>query len=97
MSNEDLAFHCGNCFFSSPMEVLQPDGTPIIGKTQLVCMRFPPQQIVMQIPTNQGIQVQVRSQFPAVSDSMACHEHQIEDEFEEAGESDLITGAKLDS
>lgn len=92
MTDEKLLFHCGNCYFSSPMEVIQPDGTPVIGKTQLVCKRFPPQQIAMQIPTNQGIQVSIRSQFPAVSDTMACHEHQMDDdEADEVGGTDLIT------
>ena len=96
MSDKKLTMHCANCFFSAPMEVLQPDGTPIIGKTQLVCMHSPPQQITMQVPTNQGIQVSIRSQFPAVSEAMCCHQHEFDpDEADEVGDTDLITGEPL--
>jgi hypothetical protein len=55
-----------------------PDGKPIIGKEQMVCKRFPPQVVAMQVPTPQGISVSLLPMFPPVSDSIWCFEHEPE-------------------
>jgi hypothetical protein len=55
-----------------------PDGTPVVGKEQMICRRFPPQVVPVQVPTPNGISVNMLPMFPPVNDSMWCHEHEPE-------------------
>lgn len=80
-------FNCGNCLYANSIPAIGPDGAPLIGQQQLVCMFGPPQMIVMQMPTPAGMQTAIRSQFPAVSPQMMCHQHEIDPD-----DTDLITG-----
>ena len=69
---------CATCAFHEMQPLAMPDGKPIIGKQQMVCKRFPPQVVAMQIPSPQGISVSLMPMFPPVSDSVWCFEHEPE-------------------
>ena len=88
--NDIPEINCGNCMYSNSIPTIGPDGAPLIGQAQLVCMWGPPQMIVMTMPTPAGQQTAIRSQFPAVSETMCCHQHDIDPD-----ELDLITGALI--
>lgn len=75
--NKDKVIHsCATCVFSEMQPVAMPDGQPVIGKEQMVCKRFPPQVVSMQIPTPAGISVSLMPMFPPVSESIWCFEHE---------------------
>ena len=65
---------CDICMFHEMQPVAMPDGTAVIGKEQMVCKRFPPQVVAMQVPTPQGISVSLMPMFPPVNAGMWCHE-----------------------
>lgn len=73
--NVKTKYSCSSCTFHEMQPVAMPDGKPVIGQEQMVCKRFPPQVVAMQIPTPQGISVQLMPMFPPVNDSMWCYEH----------------------
>ena len=75
---DDIVHSCVTCVFNETQPLAMPDGQPIIGKTQLVCKRFPPQIVAMQVPTAQGISMNLMPMFPPVSASMWCFEHEPE-------------------
>lgn len=64
--------------------VAMPDGTPVIGKDQMVCKRFPPQVVAMQIPTPNGITVNMMPLFPPVNVEVWCYEHAPENGAQDA-------------
>ena len=66
--------NCGNCAFMDLQPVATPDGKPVIGETQSVCKRFPPQLVAVQVPTPQGISVQMMPLFPPVNAEVWCYE-----------------------
>lgn len=84
------AMNCGNCMYVHLIPQIGPDGTPIIGQSQLVCMHSPPVVVVLQLQTPGGSQTAFRTQFPAVADSMMCHQHEPDPAY-----FDLITGEPL--
>jgi hypothetical protein len=45
-------------------------------------MHSPPQVLVLALPTPAGIQTAFRTQFPAVADSMMCHQHEDAEDFD---------------
>jgi len=73
-----IVHSCATCAYQEMQPVAMPDGKPIIGKEQAVCKRFPPQVVAMQIPSPQGISVQLMPVFPPVNASMWCFEHEPE-------------------
>ena len=90
--NEIPSMNCGNCMYSSSIPAIGPDGQMLIGQSQLVCMWGPPQMVVLSIPTPGGMQTAIRSQFPAVSPQMMCHQYETDPEA-----TDLITGELIGS
>lgn len=70
--------NCGTCVFHETQPVMMPDGTPVVGKTQMVCKRFPPQVVAMHVPTPEGISVNLIPVFPPVNHSVHCYEHEPE-------------------
>jgi len=74
----EIVHSCETCTFQEMQPLAMPDGKPIIGKSQMVCKRFPPQVVAMQQPTPQGISVQLLPMFPPVNGSMWCFEHEPE-------------------
>jgi len=67
--------NCLTCEFQDTQPLAMPDGQPVIGKSQAICRRFPPTVVAMQIPTPQGISVQLLPMFPPVNVDMWCFEH----------------------
>jgi len=82
----DPVHNCLTCRYHEVQPVAQPDGTPVIGKEQPVCKRFPPTVVSMQIPTPQGVQVSLMPIFPAVNPSMWCWEHEPESGAEDVSD-----------
>jgi hypothetical protein len=77
--HDDKPVHnCGTCTFHDTQPVAMPDGTAVIGKTQMICRRFPPQVVAMQVPSPAGISVTLLPMFPPVNDAMWCYEHEPE-------------------
>ena len=76
--------NCGNCAFMDLQPVAMPDGKPVIGKTQMVCKRFPPQVVAMQIPTPNGISVNMMPLFPPVNAEVWCYEWDAENGAQDA-------------
>jgi len=72
----DLVHSCATCVFQEMQPVAMPDGKPVIGQEQMVCKRFPPQVVALQVPTAQGISVQLMPVFPPVNASTWCFEHE---------------------
>lgn len=76
--------NCSNCEYNDLQPVAMPDGKPVIGKTQLVCKRFPPQVVAVQIPSPQGISVNMMPIFPPVNAEVWCYEWQPENGAQDA-------------
>lgn len=76
--------NCSNCAYNDLQPVAMPDGKPVIGKTQMVCKRFPPQVVAVQVPSPQGISVNMMPLFPPVNDSVWCYEWQPENGAQDA-------------
>lgn len=76
--------NCGNCTFMDLQPVATPDGMAVIGKTQMVCKRFPPQVVAMQMPTPQGVSVNLMPLFPPVNASVWCYEWEAENGAQDA-------------
>lgn len=76
--------NCGNCRFADLQPLAMPDGQPVIGKTQLVCKRFPPQVVAIQVPAPQGISVNMMPLFPPVNASVWCYEWEAENGAQDA-------------
>lgn len=70
--------NCSTCRYHDMQDMQMPDGSPVIGKQQMICRRFPPGVVSMQIPTPQGITVSLIGSFPPVTDTVWCHEHEPE-------------------
>ena len=82
--------NCSTCLFSMEIPVNGPDGELMIGQSQLVCKHSPPQLIVLQIPSPNGMVTSIRSVFPVVSADLCCHQHE-----EDPANFDLISGNRL--
>ncbi len=78
LRGDGIIHSCATCAFAEMQPVALPDGKPIIGKEQMVCKRFPPQVVAMQIPTPAGITMSLMPMFPPVSESIWCFEHEPE-------------------
>jgi len=65
---------CDSCRFSETQQSIGPDGKPLIGQSQLVCKRFPPNAVAITVPSPNGMSVQIISTFPPVTDAMYCYE-----------------------
>ncbi len=78
MRNDKPVHNCGTCTFHDTQPVAMPDGTPVIGKDQMICRRFPPVVVLMQVPSPQGISMNLMPMFPPVNDGMWCYEHEPE-------------------
>lgn len=78
---DGIVHSCESCVFQEMQPIAMPDGTPIVGKEQMVCKRFPPQVVAMQVPTPQGISVSLMPMFPPVNAGMWCYEHEPEREI----------------
>jgi hypothetical protein len=78
LRGDGIIHSCATCAFNEMQPVAMPDGKPIIGKSQMVCKRFPPQVVSMQVPTPAGISVSLLPMFPPVNDGMWCFEHEPE-------------------
>lgn len=77
--HSDKPLHnCANCTYQDTQPMAMPDGTPVIGKEQMICRRFPPQVVLMQTPSPAGISVTLMPMFPPVSELMWCYEHEPE-------------------
>lgn len=76
--------NCGVCRFMDLQPVATPDGHAVIGKTQMVCKRFPPQVVAMQIPTQQGMSVNLMPVFPPVNADVWCYEWEAENGAQDA-------------
>ena len=84
------AMNCGNCMYSHLIPQIGQDQMPLIGQDQLVCMHSPPTVVVLSLQVPGGMQTAVRTQFPAVSEQMMCHQHEVDPMY-----FDLITGEPL--
>lgn len=82
--------NCGNCMYSHSIPQIGQDQMPLVGQSQLVCMHSPPVVVVLSLPTPAGLQTAFRTQFPAVSEQMMCHQHEVDPLY-----FDLITGEPL--
>jgi len=76
--------NCSNCAFSDLQPVAMPDGKPVIGKTQMVCKRFPPAVVAIQVPSPQGISVNMMPLFPPVNAEVWCYEWEAENGAQDA-------------
>ena len=76
--------NCANCAFAEVQPVMTPEGNPLLGETQLVCKRFPPQLVSMQVVTPNGMQVTLLPVFPNVNGEVWCYEHEPENGAQDA-------------
>lgn len=75
---DNIVHSCATCVFHEMQPLAMPDGQPIIGKEQMVCKRFPPSVVAMQVPTPGGVSMTILPMFPPVNDGMWCFEHEPE-------------------
>ena len=66
--------NCGDCIYSSETPSVGPDGKVLIGESQLICARFPPQCVMVSVQSHAGMVQGLRTQFPPVNKNMACYE-----------------------
>jgi len=93
---------CDNCAYSHSIQSRGPEG-PLVGQTQLVCMRMPPQIVLLSQQTPLGEQNALISQFPPVDKSFFCYEWtpeppdaETENGTLEADDgTDIVTGDKI--
>jgi len=78
--------NCLSCRYHDEMPVQTPDGKPVVGQTQTICRRNPPTVVSMQVPTPQGISVNLLPVFPAVNVAMWCYAHEQENGAEDVSE-----------
>lgn len=83
--NDNIVHSCETCVFNEMQPLAMPDGEPLIGKEQMVCKRFPPQLVVMQVPTPAGISTTLIPMFPPVNAGMWCYEHEPENGAQDVG------------
>lgn len=81
--DDDVVHSCATCVFHEMQPLAMPDGKPIIGKEQMVCKRFPPQVVAMQVPSPAGMSVTLMPMFPPVNNGMWCFEHEPENPAKE--------------
>lgn len=70
---------CESCSFSHGIQTLDPQGKPIVGQIQLVCMRRPPCCFIRTLQTPLGETSGIVTQFPPVNKDMFCYDYWPED------------------